>query len=131
MASVNVLAQIGLNPDEELTKLGAPPIWNFIKSDDDRKAVELITSQQVFHRSYIAPPGMPRGAAFDPAHRLRRHDERSRNSWPIAEKIGIDILPLGGGKIQDVIEAASSHGDAGDAPSVQRAQRAVDVGFPE
>ena len=38
---------------------GVPPIWKFIKTDDDRKAVELIIGQQVFHRSYIAPPGVP------------------------------------------------------------------------
>ncbi len=47
---IKVLAQMGLAPEAELTALGAQPIWSFIKSDDDRKAVELIVSQQVFHR---------------------------------------------------------------------------------
>src|SRR5207253_3579113 len=43
---LNILVQIGLNPDPELTKLGIPQIWKFIPKDEDRKAVELVVSQQ-------------------------------------------------------------------------------------
>src|SRR5262249_50059076 len=50
--TVNVLAQINLEPESELTKLGVPQIWRFIKSADDKQAVELILSQQVFGRPY-------------------------------------------------------------------------------
>ncbi len=56
---VNILAQFSLEPDPELTKRGVPPIWQFIKKEEDKKPVELVLSQQVFGRPYIAPPGTP------------------------------------------------------------------------
>ena len=53
-----LLVQVALEPEAELTKLGVPSIWKYV-SDEDRKAAELVISQQVFQRSYIAPPGTP------------------------------------------------------------------------
>jgi hypothetical protein len=38
--------------------MGVPHIWKYVKTDENRKVVELIISQQVFQRSYIAPPGV-------------------------------------------------------------------------
>jgi tripartite-type tricarboxylate transporter receptor subunit TctC len=52
------LAQAGLQPKEELTKLGIPSIWEFI-TGDNRQVAELIVSQQVFGRPFVAPPGVP------------------------------------------------------------------------
>ena len=54
---VNILLQLSLEPEAELTKMGVPPVWQFIKNDDDKKAVELVVSQQVFGRPFVAPPG--------------------------------------------------------------------------
>ena len=51
---LNLLVQVALEPEPELTRLGVPPLWNFIKNEDDRKAVELIVSQQMFQRPYLA-----------------------------------------------------------------------------
>ena len=117
---VNVLTQIGQDPDEDLTRRGAPPIWNFISNEDDRKAVELIISQQVFHRSYIAPPGVPapRLAILRTAFLATMKDPQFLAD---AEKTGIDIAPLDGGKIQDLIARLATTPDA----VVQRAKRAI------
>ena len=41
-------------PNPELTQMGVPTIWNFIKGEENRKVAELVVSQQVFQRSYIA-----------------------------------------------------------------------------
>src|SRR5262249_27122696 len=54
---LNLLVQVGLEAEPELTKRGVPPLWNYIKSDDDREAVELIVTQQMFQRPYLAAPG--------------------------------------------------------------------------
>src|SRR5882762_8832014 len=54
---LNILVQVALDPEPELTRLGVPQIWKYIAKDDDRKVAELVISQQVFQRSYIAPPG--------------------------------------------------------------------------
>jgi hypothetical protein len=116
---VNVLTQIGQDPDEDLTRRGAPPIWNFIRNEDDRKAVELIISQQVFHRSYIAPPGVPapRLAILRTALATMKDPQFLAD----AEKTGIDIAPLDGDKIQDLIARLAAAPDA----VVQRAKRAI------
>src|SRR5262249_48295859 len=55
----NLLLQVGLEPNEELTRMGVPSVFKYVTNEDDRKVVELIISQQVFQRSYIAPPGLP------------------------------------------------------------------------
>jgi tripartite-type tricarboxylate transporter receptor subunit TctC len=52
----NIIVQASLEPREDLTKLGAPSILNFV-SGDNRKALELVLAQQEFHRPFIAPPG--------------------------------------------------------------------------
>ena len=117
---VNVLTQIGQDLDEDLTRRGAPPIWNFIRNEDDRKAVELIISQQVFHRSYIAPPGVPapRLAILRTAFMATMQDPQFLAD---ADKTGIDIAPLDGGKIQDLIARLAAAPDA----VVQRAKRVI------
>src|SRR5438105_5177205 len=55
---VNVLLQVALEPNQELTGMGVPHIWKYVKSEEARKVVELIIGQQVLQRSYIAPPSV-------------------------------------------------------------------------
>jgi len=100
---VNLLLQVGLEPNEELTRMGVPSVFKYVTNEDDRKVVELIISQQVFQRSYIAPPGLPAElldtlrSAFDATMRDREflHD---------AETIRIDISPLPGAKVQELVQ---------------------------
>ena len=99
---VNILLQLSLEPEAELTKMGVPPVWQFIKNDDDKKAVELIVSQQVFGRPFVAPPGTPAEAvkilrdAFSAAM-------KDKELLADAEKAKIDINALDGAKVQDVV----------------------------
>jgi tripartite-type tricarboxylate transporter receptor subunit TctC len=100
---VNLLLQVGLEPNEELTRMGVPSVFKYVTNEDDRKVVELIISQQVFQRSYIAPPGLPAElletlrSAFDATMRDQEflHD---------AETIRIDISPLPGAKVQELVQ---------------------------
>jgi tripartite-type tricarboxylate transporter receptor subunit TctC len=100
--TVNILAQFSLEPDPELTARGVPPIWDFIKNEADRKPVELVLSQQVFGRPYIAPPGTPPQTvkllrdAF--AAVLSDKDFRAE-----AEKAQIPVHSMDGDKVQDVV----------------------------
>lgn len=55
----NVLVQFGLEPHPEMTRRGIPQVWDFIKDEKKRKAMELFANVQVFGRPYIAPPGVP------------------------------------------------------------------------
>jgi hypothetical protein len=99
---VNVLVQVSLEPLEELTERGVPHIWKFVPKEDDRKVAELVVSQQVFQRSYIAPPQTPAEVlgilrtAFDATM-------KDPAFLADAEKMKISITPLNGGKVQDLI----------------------------
>jgi tripartite-type tricarboxylate transporter receptor subunit TctC len=100
---VNLLLQVGLEPNAELTRMGVPSVFKYVKSDEARKMVELVISQQVFQRSYIAPPGLAAEqletlrSAFD----ATMSDQQFLND---AEKIRIDVSPLSGAKVQALVQ---------------------------
>jgi hypothetical protein len=99
---VNVLLQIGLDPNEELTKMGVAHVWDFVKSDENRKIVELVIGQQVFQRSYIALPNIP----AEPLSILRTaFDATVKDAQYLADakKMKIDIEPLSGAKVQEIV----------------------------
>jgi tripartite-type tricarboxylate transporter receptor subunit TctC len=99
---LNLLVQVGFEPESELTRMGVPPLWDFIRNEDDRKAVALIVTQQMFQRPYLAAPGVPQAqvailrSAFDATM-------RDREFLADAQKTRIDINPLGGGALQDLV----------------------------
>ena len=100
---VNVLLQVALEGNEELARMGVPQVWQYVKSEEERKVVELIIAQQVFQRSYIAPPGiMPEALA-----RLRAgFDATMRDPQYLAdaERMRIDISPLPGATVQEIVQ---------------------------
>jgi tripartite-type tricarboxylate transporter receptor subunit TctC len=99
---INLLAQVSLEPLAELSQMGVPHIWTFVPKADDRKVAELVVSQQVFQRSYIAPPGTP----AEPINILRTAFDATMQDAAFladAEKMKISITPLSGAKVQDVI----------------------------
>ena len=101
--SVNILVQVGLEADAELSGLGVPPIWKYVKSEDDRKAVELIVGQQMFGRPYLAPPGV----AAEPLHILRAAftaTMQDREFLAEAERARIDVTPTTGEKVQRLVQ---------------------------
>jgi tripartite-type tricarboxylate transporter receptor subunit TctC len=114
---LNLLVQVGLEPEPELTRRGVPPLWNYIRSADDRTAVELIVTQQLFQRPYIAPPGTPAEqvsvlrAAFD----ATMQDPQFRED---AQKTRIDINALSGARVQELVAKAY----ATPKPVVERAK---------
>jgi tripartite-type tricarboxylate transporter receptor subunit TctC len=82
--------------------------------------VELVISQTVFHRSYIAPPETPPAqlgvlrAAFDKTM-------VDPQFLADAEKMRVDIEPLTGAKVQEVVQALY----ATPKPIVERARKAI------
>jgi tripartite-type tricarboxylate transporter receptor subunit TctC len=80
-----------------------PEMWKFINNDDDRKVAELVVSQQVFQRSYIAPPGTPAEqiatlrAAFDATM-------ADPQFLADAETARIAIASLSGAKVQEIVQ---------------------------
>ncbi len=99
---VNVLIQDALEPLDELTKLGVPHIMTYVKDDTTRKVVELILSQQVFHRSFIAPPGTA-PAQLTILRRAFDATMKDPQFLADAEKLRIDVAPLTGERVQEVV----------------------------
>ena len=99
---VNVLIQDAIEPIEELTKLGVPHIMTFVKDDTTRKVLELILSQTVFHRSFIAPP---RTTPANLAILRKAFDATMKDPQFLAdaEKLRIDVAPLSGERVQEVV----------------------------
>jgi hypothetical protein len=100
---VNVLLQVALEPNDELTRMGVPHVWQYVKSEENRKVVELVIGQQAFQRSYIAPPGV----APDALKILRTaFDDTMQDPQYLADadKLRIDISPLPGTKVQEIVQ---------------------------
>jgi tripartite-type tricarboxylate transporter receptor subunit TctC len=101
--TVNILAQINLESEAELSTIGVPPIWTFIAREDDKKAAELIVSQQVFGRPYLAPPGI----AAEPLAVLRTAFAatlQDKEFLADAERTRIDVVASSGERVQQLVE---------------------------
>ena len=100
---INILVQNGLESEPELDKMGVPNIWKFIKKDEDKRAVEMIFSQQIFGRPYIAPPG----TQADQVKVLREAFTKTVKDAEFqadAEKNRLDVTPSSGERVQSVVE---------------------------
>jgi tripartite-type tricarboxylate transporter receptor subunit TctC len=100
---IKVLLQIGLERNNELTKMGVPHVWDYVKSDEGRKIVELVIGQQVFQRSYIAPPEIP-AAQLSILRKAFDATMTDPQYLADAKKLRIDIEPLGGAKVQEIVQ---------------------------
>ena len=74
----------------------------YVTDDTTRKVVELILSQQVFHRSFIAPPGT---APAQLAILRKAFDATMKDPQFLADadKLRIDVAPLSGERVQEVV----------------------------
>ena len=119
-SKVNVLLQVSIDPHPELTAMGVPTVFQFVTSEADRKIVELVISQTVFHRSYIAPPGTPAA----PLEVLRTAFDKTMTDPQFleeAKKLRIDIEPLSGARVQEVVQKLY----ATPKDIVERARKAI------
>jgi tripartite-type tricarboxylate transporter receptor subunit TctC len=98
-----IIVQLGLRPNDEMTRLGIPKIWDFIKSPDDRDTLELIFGQLEFGRPFIAPPGVP----ADRVTALRKaFDDTFQDAGFQADaaKMQLDLDPRSGQDLQKLVD---------------------------
>lgn len=117
---LNILVQTGLEPNDELTKMGVPQIWNFFDNEEDRAVAELVIAQQLFGRPYIAPPGVPEANVAI----LRAGFIAALNDPALiadAERSQIDLAPAGGERVQEGVRKIY----AAPAHIVERARDAI------
>jgi tripartite-type tricarboxylate transporter receptor subunit TctC len=116
----NVLLQVSIDPHPELTKMGVPTVFEFVKDAEARKVVELVISQTVFHRSYIAPPETP-PAQIEVLRKAFDATMADKEFLADAEKTRVDIDPLSGAKVQEVVAKLY----AAPPAIVERARKAI------
>jgi tripartite-type tricarboxylate transporter receptor subunit TctC len=118
---INIIMQDALDPEPELTAMGVPQIWPYIKNDLDKKAVELILSQQLFGRSYVVPPDTnPEAVAI-----LRdafNKTMQDKDFLADAERLRISITPSSGAKLQEVVQRVH----ASDKSVIDRAKKLIE-----
>jgi tripartite-type tricarboxylate transporter receptor subunit TctC len=100
---VNTIVQFGLEPNPHLTAMGIPSIWKFVPPEN-RKAMELIISQQMFQRPFVAPPGTP-------AERVKELQNafmaamRDKEFLADAAKANVTIEPRSGPEVAKIVAA--------------------------
>ena len=79
-------------------------MWSHLLRESDRKPLELIVSQQVFGRPYVAPPGVPaeQVAILRKAFMGVLQDKGFLDD---AKQVNLDIAPLPGEKVQETVSA--------------------------
>jgi tripartite-type tricarboxylate transporter receptor subunit TctC len=97
-----LLAQEDLKGHPVMNKMGVPLTISFAKNAEARDAMQLIYSQNLFGRPYIMSPGVPadRVAALRKAFAAMLKDKALLAD---AEKLGLDINPIGGEELQALV----------------------------
>lgn len=100
---LNLLLQIGPHANDELTKLGVPELWSYMKDAESKRVAELIVSQQAFQRPYFVAAGTPDATV---AILRKAFDNTMRDEQFLADarKIRIDVSPLPGATVQDLVQ---------------------------
>jgi hypothetical protein len=101
---VRIIAQMGgFDGDVELNKMNIPKIWDFVKTDAEKRTLAVIFNQLEFGRPYVLPPGVPadRVAAFRKAF-----DETMKDPEFLAEaaKAKLIINPVNGDGVQKLVD---------------------------
>lgn len=99
---VRLLAQEDLEGHPEMNRLGVPLTNSFARTDEQRQVLEMVYSQNMFGRPYMLPPGVPaeRVAALRAAMAAM---VGGREFLGDAEKFGLDISPMGGAELQQLL----------------------------
>lgn len=116
--NMNVILQTGLSAEPELAKAGTPQVWDFIAKPDDKAAIELVLSQQIFGRPYVVAPQTP-AAAVAILRKAFMDVFRDKEFLADAAKSRLDISPSSGEDVQRLVRTLY----AAPAPVVERARR--------
>jgi tripartite-type tricarboxylate transporter receptor subunit TctC len=117
---VRIVSQDNAKGDAKITAQGIPKTVDLAKTPDDRKIMELVYAQQEFGRPFIMPPNVPteRVQSIRKAFMAALQDKELLAE---AEKRKIDIEPVDGAELQELVEKIYSTPPA----LVERARQAL------
>jgi tripartite-type tricarboxylate transporter receptor subunit TctC len=100
---INILIQVAMNDTDVVTKMGVPIIWKYVKTDEQRKILELAISQQILGRPYFAPAHLPP----ERLNALRRAFDATMKDpeyIAIGKKQHLEMIPATGEQMAKVID---------------------------
>jgi tripartite-type tricarboxylate transporter receptor subunit TctC len=113
-----ITAQYGLTKHPELPDV--PLIWDYVKNDADRKALNLVFSRQEMGRPYVAPPALPadRLKALRDAFDATMKDPAFRAD---ADKAQLEVDSLTGQQVDKLVAELYEV----PSPTVERVRKAL------
>jgi tripartite-type tricarboxylate transporter receptor subunit TctC len=99
---INVIIQTNLSRHDEMTKLGAPMLQDYIKDPKKKEIVEFFLKQHEFGRPYAMPPGSPKEAVKIMATAIQK-TWKSKAFRDGAEKARLDVNPISGKEISSLL----------------------------
>jgi tripartite-type tricarboxylate transporter receptor subunit TctC len=118
--TLKLLAQVGVNENAELTKLGVPMIWKFIADEENRKVAEFILAQKGFERPLLVRAGTP-PELVDILRKAFDATMRDPQFLADAEKASLELAPSPGTRVQELVQAFY----ATPKPIVEKARIAI------
>lgn len=100
---MKVLVQFAVEKLPDLAEV--PSVYDMLKSDDDRKVLDLILAAQKLGRPFVAPPDLPE----DRKIALRAAFEKTLRDPAFvagAQRQKIDLQPLSGAEIEQILRRA-------------------------
>jgi hypothetical protein len=103
--SARVTIDIAIQPQPELQQMGVPFLMDMLPEGDNKEALKVILSTQVYNRPFAAPPNMPadRTAALRKAFVDTLADAEVKAE---ADKLGLDVEFLGPERILELMNLA-------------------------
>lgn len=98
---INVLVQVALKKHKELPNV--PIITDFVKSERDRQAVELILARQEYGRPYMVGPGVPKGRV-EALRKAFMDTTKDPDFQRDIEKQKLELVPSSGWDMQKMID---------------------------
>jgi hypothetical protein len=103
---VNLIIQLGARKEPEISEYmgyDVPLASEIAKTEEDRMVIELLTSGEVIGRPILTTPGVPadRVAALRRAFDLAMKDTEFLAE---AEKVGLELNPIGGEELQKAVD---------------------------
>ena len=103
--SARVVIDIAIQPQPELQTMGVPFLMDMMPESDNKEALKVILSTQVYNRPFAGPPGVPadRVAALRKAFTETLNDPEVKAE---ADKLGLDVAYLPHERILELINLA-------------------------
>jgi tripartite-type tricarboxylate transporter receptor subunit TctC len=103
--SARVVIDIAIQPQPELQKMGVPFLMDMLPEGDNKEALKVILSTQVYNRPFAGPPGVPadRVAALRKGFADTLADPEVKTE---ADKLGLDVEYLAPERILELMNLA-------------------------